>query len=99
VETARERAFDGTDVVYLSFDGDAIDPAYAPALGLPTPGGLTSREAIRAMRTMMRNGVHGLDLVEMTPYQENEAHTTSFLAVTLLMEALCGMAIGADERN
>ena len=93
VETALERAFDGTDVVYLSFDGDSIDPAYAPALGLPTPGGLTSREAIRAMRAMMRRGVHGLDLVEMTPYQENEAHTTSFLAVTLLMEALCGMAM------
>ena len=99
VETALERAFDGTDVVYLSFDGDAIDPAYAPALGLPTPGGLTSREAIRAMRAVMRHGVHGLDLVEMTPYQENEAHTTSFLAVTLLMEALCGMAMSAGEQS
>jgi agmatinase len=49
VDVAIERAWKDTEVVYLSFDGDGIDPAYAPGLGLPTPGGLTTREALQLM--------------------------------------------------
>jgi agmatinase len=97
VERALERAFDGTDAVYLSFDGDALDPSYAPALGMPTPGGLTTREAVRAIRAIMRAGAHGMDLVEMTPYQENEAQTSTYLAVALLQEALCGIALNGSK--
>lgn len=101
VDTALERAWDGTEAVFLTFDGDAIDPSYAPALGMPMPGGLTSLQAIRAMRKIMRHGVSGMDLVEMTPHGENEAQTSTYLAVLLIMEALSGIALkrGTDDKS
>jgi agmatinase len=92
VAEALERASRGTEAVYVSFDGDAIDPAYAPGLGAPTPGGLTSREAIRAVRRISRSGAAGMDLVELSPFQDNEAQTSTFLAITLMMETLGGLA-------
>jgi agmatinase len=96
VEVALERAWKETEVVYLSFDGDGIDPAYAPGLGLPSPGGLTTREALRLIRKVTHKGIHGMDLVELTILQENEAQTSTYLAVNLIMEALTGLALGKE---
>lgn len=96
VEVALERAWKDTEVVYLSFDGDGIDPAYAPGLGLPTPGGLTTREALQLIRKVTNKGIHGMDFVELTILQENEAQTSTYLAVSLIMEALTGLAMGRE---
>jgi agmatinase len=94
VDVAIERAWKDTEAIYLSFDGDGIDPAYAPGLGLPTPGGLTTREALQLIRKVMSKGVHGMDLVELTILQENEAQTSTYLAVSLILEALTALAMG-----
>lgn len=94
IDVAIERAWDGTDAVYLTFDGDGIDPAYAPGLGLPSPGGLTTREALRVIRKVTNKGIDGMDFVELTILQENEAQTSTYLAVNLIMEALTGLAMG-----
>jgi agmatinase len=94
VDVAIERAWKDTEVVYLSFDGDGIDPAYAPGLGLPTPGGLTTREALQLIRKVTHKGIHGMDFVELTILQENEAQTSTYLVVNLIMEALTGLAMG-----
>jgi agmatinase len=94
IDVAIERAWNGTDAVYLTFDGDGIDPAYAPGLGLPSPGGLTTREALRLIRKVTIKGIHGMDFVELTILQENEAQTSTYLAVNLIMEALTGLAMG-----
>lgn len=94
VDVAIERAWDGTDAVYLTFDGDGIDPAYAPGLGLPSPGGLNTREALQLIRKVTTKGIHGMDFVELTILQENEAQTSTYLAVNLIMEALTGLALG-----
>jgi len=52
--------------VYLSIDMDAIDPAYAPALGTPEPYGLTPRD-VRAVISCLAPDIVGFDLVEIAP--------------------------------
>jgi agmatinase len=84
-------AVDGRPV-YLSFDIDAIDPAYAPGTGTPVPGGLTSREAIRLLRGLAGVNLVGMDLVEVCPALDH-ADMTSNLAVFLLFEGLALAAV------
>ncbi|PKP85729.1 MAG: agmatinase [Alphaproteobacteria bacterium HGW-Alphaproteobacteria-2] len=86
---AAEIAGTGTDSVYLTFDIDAIDGAYAPGTGVPAPGGMTSREAIALIRELAKVGIGGLDLVEVSPSYDHDG-ITSRLAVQLILEALGG---------
>jgi guanidinobutyrase len=58
---------DGTDGVYLSFDVDSLDAAHAPGTCCPTPGGLTSREALELVRGVCAGGLLGVDVVEVAP--------------------------------
>ncbi|MCT8974247.1 agmatinase [Microbaculum marinisediminis] len=84
---ARAIAGAGTDSVYLTFDIDAIDGAYAPGTGVPAPGGLTSREAIALVSELGRGGLGGLDVVEVSPPYDHDG-ITSRLAVRLVLETL-----------
>ena len=54
----RERL--GTAPVYVSFDVDAIDPAFAPGTGTPVPGGMTSREAFQLLRALRADSLQQL---------------------------------------
>lgn len=65
-DKAREVAGAG-DGIYLSFDIDSLDAAYAPGTCAPSPGGLTSREAIELVRGISRDGLLGVDVVEVAP--------------------------------
>ena len=78
---------------YLTYDIDSIDAAYAPGTGVPSPGGLTSREAIVMIRELSKSGIQGLDLVEVSPSWDHDG-ITSRLAVRLLLEALAGNVMG-----
>ncbi|MDQ2675088.1 MAG: agmatinase family protein, partial [Chloroflexota bacterium] len=49
VADAIEQALDGPEVIYLSVDIDVIDPGMAPGTGTPEPGGLLTRELLRAI--------------------------------------------------
>jgi len=55
------------DGLYLSFDVDSLDAAHAPGTCCPTPGGLTTREALELVRGIARHGLVGLDVVETAP--------------------------------
>ena len=55
------------DGVYLSFDIDSLDAAHAVGTCCPTPGGLTSREAIELTRGVAAGGLIGVDVVEIAP--------------------------------
>jgi agmatinase len=57
----------GTDALYVSFDTDGVDAAYAPGTSGPEPGGLTSREILIAARMLGRHGVTIFDIVELCP--------------------------------
>ena len=81
----------GADGVYVTYDIDAIDAAYAPGTGVPTPGGMNSREALTMAYELGRMGIAGFDLVEVSPSWDHDG-ITSRLAVRLILEALAGNA-------
>ena len=87
IETALEVAWKGAKTVYLSFDIDVMDPAYAPGTGTPEPGGLSSREALKMVRQVARDALAGMEVVEVSaPY--DHADITSLLAGRLIMDVL-----------
>lgn len=76
---------------YVSFDMDALDPAYAPGTGTPVPGGLTSYEALRLVRALRHLELVGFDVVEISP-DHDPTGNTCLLAATLLAEMLAALA-------
>jgi agmatinase len=93
---AEIRAAAGEGPVYVSFDVDAVDPAFAPGTGTPVPGGLSSREALQLLRALAGVRLVGMDVVEVCPPLDH-ADVTSHLAAYLLFEglALAALARGA----
>ena len=94
VERALEVAGSG-DGVYLSFDVDALDSAHAPGTCCPTPGGLTSREAIELVRGTAGGGLIGVDVVEAAPSLD-ASPATSLIAGRVALEAMAFHA-GAER--
>jgi agmatinase len=86
----------GQRPVYLSFDVDAVDPAFAPGTGTPVPGGLTSREALTLLRELAGIRLAGMDVVEVSPPLDH-ADVTSLLAAHLLFEGLALAAVAANR--
>jgi agmatinase len=82
----------GDTPVYLSFDIDAIDPAFAPGTGTPVPGGLSSREAIKLLRGLAGINLVGMDLVEVCPVLDH-ADITLHLGAHLVFEGLALLAV------
>ncbi len=82
----------GDRPAHLTFDVDAVDPAFAPGTGTPVPGGLTSREALALVRGLAGVRLVGMDLVEVCPALDH-ADLTSHLAAHLLFEGLALVAL------
>jgi agmatinase len=94
---ARIRTVLGEDgPVYLSFDVDALDPAFAPGTGTPEAGGLASWQAQAILRRLGGVGFVGMDVVEVSP-PHDVAEVTALAAATIAWEylALLGGARGA----
>lgn len=77
-------ALDFTNPVYISFDLDALDPAYAPGVSHHEPGGLTTRQAIEMIH-QIEAPIVGLDVVELNP-ERDPAGITAAAAVKIIME-------------
>lgn len=77
----------GKRPLYISFDVDAIDPAFAPGTGTAVPGGMTSREAFAVLRALGGCNLVGMDVVEVSPPLDH-ADLTVNLAAHLLFEGL-----------
>jgi agmatinase len=86
VEQALEVAGAG-DGVYLSFDVDSLDAAHAPGTCCPTPGGITTREAIELVRGVSAPGLIGVDVVEAAPSLD-PTPATSLIAGRIAIEAM-----------
>ena len=78
----------GAQPTYLSFDIDALDPAYAPGTGTPEFGGLTTVQALEIIRGCRGLNLVGGDLVEVSPPYDKDGNT-ALLAANLLYEMLC----------
>ena len=89
------------DHTFLSFDIDVCDPAFAPGTGTPEPGGISARDAIRAVRRIATEvGLAGMEVVEVSPPYD-QSDITGLLAHRLVLEALSGLALrklGRDPR-
>jgi len=77
--------------VFLSFDIDFIDPAYAPATGTPEIGGFTTWEAQSILRRLGGINYVGFDVVEVIP-EYDVAENTSFVAANVVYEFLALLA-------
>jgi guanidinopropionase len=86
IEQARRVAGDGP--VYLSFDVDSLDPAYAPGTGTPEVGGMTPREVLKLLRGLEGLNVIGGDVVEVAP-QYDATTNTAQIAAQVLFEMFC----------
>jgi guanidinobutyrase len=82
----RERIGDAP--VYLSFDIDSLDPAFAPGTGTVEPGGLNIWQGIEIVRGCAGLNLVGCDLVEVSPPYDASGNT-AMVAASLLYEMLC----------
>ncbi len=94
-EMALEIAWKNAKVVFLSFDIDSVDPAFAPGTGTPEAGGLLPREALRMLHIVTREGLAGMELVEVAP-QYDVGDITSVLGVRVINDVL-GTLINAGK--
>jgi guanidinobutyrase len=78
----------GGGPVYLSFDIDSLDPAFAPGTGTPEIGGLTVMQGLEIVRRCRGLEIVGCDLVEVSPPYD-PAGTTALVGANLLFEMLC----------
>jgi agmatinase len=77
---------------YLTVDIDVLDPAFAPGTGTPEPGGLTTRELLRAVRTIARSlEIAAMDIVEVSPPYDPSG-ITALAAHRVVLEVLSGIA-------
>lgn len=95
---AEARAVVGTGRTYLSFDIDALDPAYAPGTGTPEMGGFTAREALQIVRGLGGLDLVGADVVEVAPPLDPSG-ITALAGATLAFEILCLLAQAVDARR
>ena len=85
------RAILGDRKTYLSFDIDALDPAFAPGTGTPVWGGLSSAQAARILRDIAGINVVGGDVVEVSPPYDTTG-ATAIAGAHVAVEILCLMA-------
>ncbi|MCH7876923.1 MAG: agmatinase [Thaumarchaeota archaeon] len=75
------------DIVYVSFDMDCVDPAYAPGVSVPVPMGLNSTDAIFLLKEISKKGIIGMDIMEVCPSFDVKDRT-SHLASRIISEVL-----------
>ncbi len=79
------RSMVGENPVYLTFDIDCLDPAYAPGTGTPVVGGLSTDKALKIIRGLKDVNIVGFDLVEVNPAYDH-AEITALAGATILLE-------------
>ncbi|MDA0703552.1 MAG: agmatinase [Proteobacteria bacterium] len=86
MDEVREKVAGGP--VYVSFDIDGLDPAFAPGTGTPEIGGLTSAQGQEILRGCRGLDIIGGDLVEVSPPYDPSGNT-ALVGANMLFEMLC----------
>jgi guanidinobutyrase len=84
----RERIGDAP--LYLTYDIDSLDPAFAPGTGTVEIGGLTTIQALEIVRGLKGTNLIGGDLVEVSPPYDTTGNT-ALIGANLLYEMLCAL--------
>ncbi len=95
VWAARVRERVGDAPVYMSFDIDFLDPAYAPGTGTPEVGGASTADAQRLLRSLAGMPFVGFDVVEVSPPYDPPGQPTALAAANVAYEMLALTAIPA----
>ena len=90
IETIQDRV--GPNKVFVTFDIDVVDPAYAPGTGTPEVGGFTSAEAIDLIQGLKGLNFVAFDVVEVLPAYD-VAEITALLAANIVYEFLSLIAL------
>ncbi|ASP22269.1 proclavaminate amidinohydrolase [Antarctobacter heliothermus] len=86
-EMALEMAWDGVDMVYMSFDIDSIDCGFVPGTGWPEPGGFLPREALALASKVAAEGICGMELVEVSPPYDT-SDITALMGTRVIVDVL-----------
>jgi agmatinase len=86
----------GQNRVFVSFDIDVVDPAYAPGTGTPEVGGFTGAEALDLIRGLKGLDYVGFDVVEVLP-DYDVAEITALLAANIVYEFLSLIALNKNS--
>ena len=87
----RERV--GSKPVFLSFDVDFLDPAYAPGTGTPEIAGFTTAEAVAFLRALRGIDLAAADVVEVAPAYDSPGQPTALAAANVMFELLALHAV------
>jgi len=93
---AEARRIVGDGPVYVSFDVDAIDPAFAPGTGTPEIGGFSTADAQRMIRALDGLDLVGADVVEVSP-PFDPSGMTALVGATLMFEIVCVLAAAVSR--
>jgi agmatinase len=89
LDIVRKRA--GSSPVYLSFDIDGLDPAFAPGTGTPVIGGLASWQGLEFVRGLEALNLIGMDIVEVSPAYDH-AEITAIAAANMAYDWIAVLA-------
>jgi len=84
----------GTRPVFMSFDIDFLDPAFAPGTGTPEVGGFSTAEALAFLRALRGAKLAGCDVVEVSPPYDGPGMVTALAGANVLYDLLSLRAIG-----
>jgi agmatinase len=90
IEMALEVAWRNASAVFLSFDIDSVDAGFVPGTGWPEPGGFLPREALAILRGVAKEGVTGMEVVEVSPPYDI-SDITALLAVRAMVDVIATM--------
>jgi agmatinase len=88
----------GDTAAYLTFDIDCLDPSFAPGTGTPVSGGLTTAQALDAVRSLGEFDIVGMDVVEVAPAYD-VAEVTALAAATIAHDFICLRAVAAGATS
>jgi agmatinase len=83
--------------LYISFDADVLDPAFAPGVSHHEPGGLSTRQVIRLLHRLKADIV-GMDVVEVNPSRDVSGITAA-AAVKVVMEVAAKMTLTIHSKQ
>ncbi|WP_261835759.1 agmatinase [Vibrio ishigakensis] len=88
---ARIKQTIGDKPVYVTFDIDCLDPAFAPGTGTPVCGGLNSDKVLKILRGLAEVNIVGMDVVEVSPPYDH-ADLTALAGATVALELMYAWA-------
>ena len=87
------RARVGDRPVFLSFDIDFLDPAFAPGTGTPEVAGFSTAEALALLRALRGIRLVGCDVVEVAPPYDGPGQPTALAAANVALDLLALYAV------